>query len=234
MKHNLVFIGLLFIAAAIFVPFSLSEDGSLKITVDVLPDFLGFIFIYLGLEKMKYRNWILRECGHFAVGFAVFSLLTYIGQLGALLVQGVDNMFFAAAIRLFGSVYTNLEYIILGIYMLFIAVFMFGTAKEVSLRIPFAEKSKKFSWKDEYSEPHFSRGVYKAGNILSYIFAALYAAGGVTYIVCHILGTTLTFLGDQTGIWPIFIPLHILFLFCLNTILQLIRNERPDENGKVS
>jgi len=229
MKHNLLFIGFLFVAGAAFVPFSFTESGEASFVVDVLPDFLGFVLIFLGMERLTYSNKLLYNCRSFATVFAVLTLLTFIGQLSPMILLAVNNGVFAFILNLLNAVYTKLEYILLAIYMVFIALFCLGSAKELSVRTPYAEKRKEFSRKDEYSELHFSKKAHVLHKLLAYVFAIAYIVGAAAYVICFFFDTRLTVFGIETGIWPVFIPLHVLLLICFNTQLRMICADRPEE-----
>ena len=79
MKKN-VFIGVLLVAFSIIYPFT-PEGTSVSVNLDLLPDFLGFIFIFMGLDKLQYYNKRMRDVSAFAVFFAVVSFITFISQL---------------------------------------------------------------------------------------------------------------------------------------------------------
>ena len=156
MKKKTV-IGLMFVSLAIIYPFTLASG--LTLYVDLIPDFIGFLLIRLGMDRMSYYNRYLRDAANLATGCLVLSFMTLIGQLSPLFIAYLQNSSVgsgmaavAIVVTLFEQLALYLNFFLDAIYMVFIAYFCYATASELHKRIITAEDRKERSWKGPYGD----------------------------------------------------------------------------------
>lgn len=75
----LVFLGLLFLSFSYAVPVSSGE------VMEVIPDFVGFLLLWLGMEKAKPLGGRMKVCSYIAGGLIAVHFLVFLGQLDLLL-----------------------------------------------------------------------------------------------------------------------------------------------------
>ena len=224
MKKTVVF-GLALVALTFLYSFTLPSGDELRI--DLAPDFLGFVLIYLGLEKLSCRSRIFRELSSTAVFFGVVSFLTFLAQLAPFYASffAGDLKFIAILAYWIGEFYNNFEFLFIAVYMIYIAVFCLAFAFETSVRIKNAPQNKSFSQKNEYSETIYSQWAYRLYYAFSIIFSILFFAISVLSIIYHFTDLSVAVFGIKTGLWITFLPASILFIAYENTAVNLVRNE---------
>lgn len=239
-------IGLMFVSLAIVYPVTLASGRTLYI--DLIPDFIGFLLIRLGMDKMSYYNRYLRDAANFATGCLVLSFMTLVGQLSPLFITYLQNSSVgsgmaavAVVVTLFEQMALYVNFFLDAIYMIFIAYFCYGTASELHKRILTAEDRRERAWKGPYGDMMYSRRAYAAGERLSKVFCVVYAliaaAYAVNQIYAYVLpadggmqGIVFSVLGFDIGLWALFLPVNILYIIYANEIVPMIAGPRiePD------
>ena len=142
----LVFLGLICILFNFGFSYYSSAEGAM-ITLDLLPDFAGYLILCLAYEKIDKKSRWMRESQSIAVGMLVVSVLTFISQIRIVFdafVDGIDSKVFA----LFAGLLTlGLNYVDLLIYavtMVFMAFFSLAMMSE-------ADKIRHRGWSVTYT-----------------------------------------------------------------------------------
>ena len=103
----LILVGLIFVLFRFdYTFFSLNLDAS--VTIDVLPDFVGYMLIWFGLEKSTEVNRWFKEAHSVATGLMVVTFLTLISSLSFL----IEPLFNTPDGQVFAILFALINYLV--------------------------------------------------------------------------------------------------------------------------
>lgn len=186
-------IGLIFILFSFKFPFY-SETLKEIVNIDVLPDFIGYLFIWFGLEKAIEENRWFKEASSIGVGLMVLTFLTFLSQIRFLFTfffEG-DGQVYAVILAIFSLLIEKGESIIQAICMLFLGMYSTGIGNEMVIL-----------------KENFLSSV-------SYGFSVIYAIMIVVYMVNQ-------FIVFPFEMWIIMTPINIAFIIYNAITLKKIK-----------
>lgn len=125
---NLILVGLFFVLFRFDYAF-FSQNVDTTIVIDVLPDFLGYLLIWFGLEKAVDVNRWFKETHLVSTGMLVvtfISLLSSLSFLIAPMVSHPDIKIFLSFLTIVEMIVTNAQSLIFAVTMIF--MFMLSSA----------------------------------------------------------------------------------------------------------
>ncbi len=242
MKKSTLF-GLWLIAISFIYELTITSElfSDTKIFLDIFPDFLGFLFVYLGIENLKYKNNIIKACGNTAIVLAIPSFITYAAQLSPYYLTSIASISnngqiigpfapLAKFLTLVFKLYHDYENIFQSVYMIFLAVFCFALMTEISHRKQYTDLSDNFSHKDAYGQIQYSKKAYKIFTILSAIFTLVFTIQAIVLLINQWMRIDIAITNTiHTGIWVILLPINILFAIYANTAISMVSEMRRED-----
>ena len=193
---HLVIVGLFFVLFRFDYAF-FSQNIETTIVVDVLPDFLGYLLIWFGLEKSQEINRWFKESLTMATGLMVVTFVTLVSSMSFLLeplLNTPDGTIFAIFFSLVNLIVRNAGSLLFAFTMLF--MFMLSSALGYSM---------------QSQERNFLCG-------LMYVFSIVYSALSIAYIVNQFIN--LPFSLDWIS-YPVGAVFMIAAYFIMNRIDEL-------------
>lgn len=239
---KLVTVGLFFVCFSLVYPLVLQQT---VYQTDVIPTFLGFLLITLGLDEMPYENRKLRELKGLMTGCSVVSFVLTVGQLFPLYrffifsATGETNELFVRILSLLRTFYTTFENAIVGVCMITVAFFCYAIGTELKKRIPSADDSFTGHRKNAYGDERYSQAYIRSVSRFSAVFTVVYAVVAAGYFfnqiyafvrnanVGELKGFYLPFYDFEFGLWAFLIPVHFAFMFFANAAVNICHQPRP-------
>lgn len=212
-----------------------------KIRLDVFPAFLGFIFIFLGLENLKYDNRALKACANAAIALSVPTFIIFAAQLSPYYLPMIVTIKDSGTITgtlaplahfliFIFRIYHDYENLFFCIYTIFLAVFCIALMTEIKHRQQNAGEFEAFSKKDAYGTMHYNRKAHKLYTALSALFAIIFLAQAVLYLINQQLQIDIAITPSlHIQLWTILLPINILFAVYANTAVRMIAEPRPED-----
>lgn len=122
----LIFLGLLFLAFSFSMPLSSGQ------AFDVIPDFVGFLLIWFGIEKAKPTGARLKICSYAAGALLAVNFILFLGQINFLLPNMTldDILIFNVFFEFIGTVSTSGAAFFSLANLIFCAVLAFALKEE--------------------------------------------------------------------------------------------------------
>ena len=180
---NLILVGLLFILFKYDYAF-FSQNVEMTIMIDVLPDFVGYMLIWFGLEKASTANRWFKESHTIATGMMIVTFITLVSSLSFFLsplLNSPDGQIFAGFFAIINLIVSHAGSLIFGFTMIF--MFMFSSALGYSMQT---------------QERGFSCG-------LMYVFSVAYTVLAVAYMVNQFINLPIPLDWISGGIGIVFI-----------------------------
>ena len=242
MKKSTLF-GLWLLAIPFFYQISIVSTlySSSTMNLDVFPDFLGYILVFLGIENLSYHNPILKSCGNAAVILAIPSFLAFAAQLSPYYITMIAPVSengtltgtlapLAYLLIFIYSVYTQFQPIFMAVTTLFLAVFSFGVMTEIGYRQAQAQPMERFSHKDAYGTWHYSLKAHKIYTLLSAGVGLVYLAQTILLVADQWLQIQFTIMGSiRAGLWILVFIIGIPLCVYWNTAFNMISQPRPED-----
>ena len=193
---GLVIVGLLFVLFRFDYTF-VSANINAEVTLDVLPDFVGYLLIWFGLEKSVDVNRWFKEAHSAATGLMVITFVTLVSSLSFLLeplLDSPDGQIFAILFYLVNYLVRIGGSILFALSMIF--MFMFASALGYSMQ----SQEKWF----------LCRAMY--------VFSIVYSALAIIFIVNQFINLPLPLDWIAAGINAVFL---VFAYFTMNKIKEL-------------
>lgn len=193
---GLVIVGLLFVLFRFDYTF-VSANINAEVTMDVLPDFVGYLLIWFGLEKSVDVNRWFKEAHSAATGLMVITFITLVSSLSFLLeplLNSPDGQIFAILFYVVNYLVRIGGSILFALSMIF--MFMFASA------LGYAMQSQE-KW-------FLCRAMY--------VFSIVYSALAIVYIVNQFINLPLPLDWISAGINAVFL---VFSYFTMNKIKEL-------------
>lgn len=122
----LIFLGILFLTFSFSMPL---DSGQ---AFEVIPDFVGFLLIWFGIEKAKPSGGRLKICSYFAGALLAVHFILFIGQINFLLpnMSLDDILIFKVFFRFIGDIYAGGEALFMAVNLLFCTFLAFALKEE--------------------------------------------------------------------------------------------------------
>jgi len=193
---NLILVGLLLVFFRFDYSF-FSQNIEAVITVDVLPDFVGYFLIWFGLEKASNANRWFKECHTISTAMLVVTFLSFFASMSFLLnpiLQSPDGKIFTVAFSLITLAVNSASSLIYAITMIF--AFMLASALGYSMQT----QERDFSC------------------FVMYVFSVAFSVLAIGYAVTQFINLPLE-------MWWISYPIDALFMisayFIMNKVEEL-------------
>ena len=189
-------VGLLFVLFRFDYTF-VSANINAEVTMDVLPDFVGYLLIWFGLEKSVDVNRWFKEAHSAATGLMVITFITLVSSLSFLLeplLNSPDGQIFAILFYVVNYLVRIGGSILFALSMIF--MFMFASA------LGYAMQSQE-KW-------FLCRAMY--------VFSIVYSALAIVYIVNQFINLPLPLDWISAGINAVFL---VFSYFTMNKIKEL-------------
>ncbi|MBQ6052110.1 MAG: hypothetical protein IJL30_02350 [Clostridia bacterium] len=193
---GLVIVGLLFVLFRFDYTF-VSANINAEVTMDVLPDFVGYLLLWFGLEKSVDVNRWFKEAHSAATGLMVITFITLVSSLSFLLeplLNSPDGQIFAILFYVVNYLVRIGGSILFALSMIF--MFMFASA------LGYAMQSQE-KW-------FLCRAMY--------VFSIVYSALAIVYIVNQFINLPLPLDWISAGINAVFL---VFSYFTMNKIKEL-------------
>ena len=180
---NLILVGLLCILFRYDYSF-FSENIGAIVTIDVFPDFVGYMLIWFGLEKASGVNRWFKECHTISTAMLVVTFLSFLSSVSFLLgplLQTPDGKIYGVAFSLITLAVSSADKIIYAVTMIF--AFMLASALGYSMQT----QEKNFPC------------------VLMYIFSIAYTVFAIAYAVTQ-------FISIPIELWWFAYPVNALFM----------------------
>lgn len=177
-----VIAGLVFILFSFDFPFY-SETLKEVINIDVLPDFIGYLLIWFGLEKVTVTNRWFKDSSSIAVGLMVITFFTFLSQIRFLFSSYLetDGQVFAVILSLFSLIIEKGQPTILALCMFFLGMYSTGIGHEM-------------------------------GNIKNRFLGSTAYGFSVIYAILIVVNLVNQFIVFPFEMWIIMVPINLVFL----------------------
>ncbi|MDF2685578.1 MAG: hypothetical protein K0S55_759 [Clostridia bacterium] len=127
-----IILGLFFILFSYKFPFY-SETIKDFVNVDILPDFIGYLLIWFGLEKATALNRWFKDASSLVVGLMVLTFISFFSQISFFFKDflDTDGQIYAIILSLVKILMENGEAIVQAICMFFLGMYSTGIGHEM-------------------------------------------------------------------------------------------------------
>ena len=233
-KYTFLGLAVLALIPTVKQTFALTDQ---TVYIAFLPAFAGLLLIFFGTDNLKYNNKFMRSVCGFSVFLAIPAFIVAAAQLypvylpSLLSEESGGARFFAGFIKVSADIYNGSQYAFFGLFTLYLAFVLVAFATEMKHRLSTAKAAEEFSHKDAYGDRRYSQKAYKIYTVICTVFAVVFAAVGVLYIVNDLLDAALTvrWLDFDIRLEILLLPVGIVFLPFAYTAVEMISDKRRED-----